>query len=202
MMMRMWGGAIGLIILICSNAVQAQQGVSDLDMPLPLDQRYYLMKSKAQSYQDFKVIKENSLDGFWRITKDSIRRSKDEVLAARSKIIKLENDVKMSQDSLKHKELAVSGIVFDSQHINVIGIPFTKSAFLTMITVVLVILGILLLVLSGTLKLTRSSLRERSDVVDSVQREFEEYKRKALDKETKILRQLQDERNRYHSSPR
>jgi hypothetical protein len=198
-MMRTWGTVICLII---SFSIQAQQGGSDLDMPLPLDQRYYLMKTKAQTYQDFKVIKENALDGFWKITKDSIRRSKDDLMAARSKVIQLENDVKMSQDSLKHRELSVSGIVFDSQHINVLGIPFTKSAFLTMITIVLVILGLLLLVLSGTLKLTRSSLRERSDVVDSIQREFEEYKRKALDKETKILRQLQDERNRYHSSPR
>ncbi len=92
--------------------------------------------------------------------------------------------------------------MFDSQHINVLGIPFTKSAFLTMITIMLVVLGLLLAILSGTLKITRSSLRERSDVVDSIQREFEEYKRKALDKETKILRQLRDERNRYHSSPR
>jgi hypothetical protein len=198
-MMRTWGVMICLII---SFSIQAQQAVSDLDMPLPLDQRYYLMKTKAQTYQDFKVIKENALDGFWKITKDSIRRSKDDLRAARTKIVQLENDVKMSQDSLKHRELSVSGIVFDSQHINVLGIPFTKSAFLTMITIVLVILGLLLLVLSGTLKLTRSSLRERSDVVDSIQREFEEYKRKALDKETKILRQLQDERNRYHSSPR
>jgi hypothetical protein len=198
-MMRTWGVVICLVI---SFSIQAQQAVSDLDMPLPLDQRYYLMKTKAQSYQDFKVIKENALDGFWKITKDSIRRSKDDLRAARTKIVQLENDVKMSQDSLKHRELSVSGIVFDSQHINVLGIPFTKSAFLTMITIVLVILGLLLLVLSGTLKLTRSSLRERSDVVDSIQREFEEYKRKALDKETKILRQLQDERNRYHSSPR
>jgi hypothetical protein len=199
-MMKRWGLVICAVVSFFN--IQAQQGVSELDMPLPLDQRYYLMKSKAQSYQDFKVIKENVLDGFWKVTKDSIRRSKDDLLAARSKIVQLENDVKSSQDSLKHRELSVSGIVFDSQHINVLGIPFTKSAFLTMITVVLVIVGILLLVLSGTLKLTRSSLRERSDVVESIQREFEEYKRKALDKETKILRQLQDERNRYHSSPR
>jgi hypothetical protein len=199
-MMRRWGLVICAVVSFFN--IQAQQAVSELDMPLPLDQRYYLMKSKAQSYQDFKVIKENVLDGFWKVTKDSIRRSKDDLLAARSKIVQLENDVKSSQDSLKHRELSVSGIVFDSQHINVLGIPFTKSAFLTMITVVLVVVGILLLVLSGTLKLTRSSLRERSDVVESIQREFEEYKRKALDKETKILRQLQDERNRYHSSPR
>jgi hypothetical protein len=199
-MMKRWGLVICAVVSFFN--IQAQQAVSELDMPLPLDQRYYLMKSKAQSYQDFKVIKENVLDGFWKVTKDSIRRSKDDLLAARSKIVQLENDVKSSQDSLKHRELSVSGIVFDSQHINVLGIPFTKSAFLTMITVVLVIVGILLLVLSGTLKLTRSSLRERSDVVESIQREFEEYKRKALDKETKILRQLQDERNRYHSSPR
>jgi hypothetical protein len=199
-MMRRWGLVICVVVSFYN--IQAQQAVSELDMPLPLDQRYYLMKSKAQSYQDFKVIKENVLDGFWKVTKDSMRRSKEDLLAARSKIVQLENDVKLSQDSLKHRELSVSGIVFDSQHINVLGIPFTKSAFLTMITVILVIVGILLLVLSGTLKLTRSSLKERSEVVESIQREFEEYKRKALDKETKILRQLQDERNRYHSSPR
>jgi hypothetical protein len=45
-------------------------------------------------------------------------------------------------------------------------------------------------------------MKERALTVDLLTKEFDEYKKKALDKETKILRQLQDERNRYHASPR
>jgi hypothetical protein len=167
-----------------------------------LDQRFDLIKAKSQTYQDYKVIKESVLNGLWKITKDSIGKVKGDLNEAKARIAKLENDVLTIENTLKQKELAVAGITYDSTHISVLGIPFTKSAFLILTTLVVAGLVILLLVLLGTLRFTRSSLKERILTVDLLTKEYDEYKKKALDKETKILRQLQDERNRYHASPR
>ena len=169
---------------------------------LTLDQRFSLMKSKAQSYNDFKVVKELVLDGVWKITKDSISKIKTNLHEASTKIAQLENDVKVAKDSFLQKEASVADITFNSTHITVLGIPFTKSAFLGLTTVVLVLLAIGLLAVLATLKYIRTNLKEKTAIVDMIHNEFDDYKRKALDKESKILRQLQDERNKYHASPR
>jgi uncharacterized phage infection (PIP) family protein YhgE len=169
---------------------------------LTLDQRFALMKSRAQSYNDFKVVKELVLDGVWKITKDSITKIKTDLMAAHVKINQLENDVKVAKDNFNQKEASVADITFDSTHITMLGISFTKSAFIGIVTGIVVALVIGLLAVWGTLKYTSTNLKEKTAVVDMISNEFDEYKRKALDKESKILRQLQDERNKYHATPR
>lgn len=169
---------------------------------LTLDQRFSLMKSKAQSYNDFKVVKELVLDGVWKITKDSIGKIKTDLSAAHTKINQLESDVKVAKDNYTQKEASVADITFDSTHITVLGISFSKSAFVGLATGIIVVLVIGLLAVWGTLKYTSTNLKEKTAIVDMINNEFDEYKRKALDKESKILRQLQDERNKYHASPR
>jgi len=201
--------AISMLISFLTYAQEAKKPPVTAAAPpvvetgkLTLDQRFVLMKSKGQSYQDYKVVKEVVLDGVWKITKDSIGKIKTDLHAANAKIAQLQNDVKISKDNYTQKEASVADITFDSTHITVLGIPFSKGAFIGLIAVTLVVLIIALLAVIGTLKYIRTSLKEKTAIVDMINNEFDEYKRKALDKESKILRQLQDERNKYHASPR
>jgi len=195
------------ICLLVSFFTYAQPPATAVTPPvetakLTLDQRFQLMKSKGQSYNDYKVIKELVLDGVWKITKDSIGKIKTNLNEATAKIAQLENDVKVAKDNFARKEASVAEITFDSSHITVLGIPFAKSVFIGTVTGIVIALVIGLLAVWGTLKYTRTSLKEKTAIVDMINNEFDEYKRKALDKESKILRQLQDERNKYHASPR
>jgi hypothetical protein len=205
--MRKWSGVF-ICLLVSSLALAQEQqpqkpaGTPMLEGNYTLDDRFSLVKAKSQSFQDYKVIKEFVLEGFWKITKDSVNKGKASLREAKAKIAQLENDVQVAKDNLKQKEASIEGITYDSTHISVIGIPFTKSAFIILVTVVVVGLVLALLALLGALRFTRSSMKERALTVDLLTKEFDEYKKKALDKETKILRQLQDERNKYHASPR
>ena len=205
--MRKWSSVF--VCLLVSSLALAQEAQPQKPAATPmlegnytLDDRFSLVKAKSQSFQDYKVIKEFVLEGFWKITKDSVNKGKASLREAKAKIAQLENDVQVAKDNLKQKEASIEGITYDSTHISVIGIPFTKSAFIILGTVVVVGLVLALLTLLGALRFTRSSMKERALTVDLLTKEFDEYKKKALDKETKILRQLQDERNKYHASPR
>ena len=206
--MRKWSSVF--VCLLVSSVLLAQEQqpqkvspqAATLEGNYTLDDRFNLVKTKAQTFQDYKVIKEFVLEGFWKITKDSVRKAKADLQAARGRITQLENDVLIAKNNLQQKEASVAGITYDSTHIAVLGIPFSKSAFIILVTVVVIGLVAVLLALLGALRFSRSSLKERVLTVDLLTKEFDEYKKKALDKETKILRQLQDERNKYHASPR
>lgn len=193
-----------IICLLASLFTYAQEKsvVPVTEGVLTLDQRFQLMKSRGQSYNEYKVIKEVVLDGVWKITSDSIRKFKSDIRMANARITQLEIDMKSAQDKLKQKELSVADITFDSIHISVLGIPFTKGVFLVVVAALLGGLVVTILTLLGAMRVTRSSLKERMLTVDLISKEYDEYKKKALDKETKILRQLQDERNKYHASAR
>jgi len=205
--MRVWSSLFACLLvssLALAQEVQSQKPAAAqmLEGNYTLDDRFNLVKTKSQTFQDYKVIKEFVLEGFWKITKDSINKGKASLREAKAKIAQLENDVQVAKDNLNQKEASIEGITYESTHISVIGIPFTKSAFIILVTVVVVGLVFALLGLLGALRFTRSSMKERALTVDLLTKEFDEYKKKALDKETKILRQLQDERNKYHASPR
>jgi hypothetical protein len=198
-MMRKLISVAGLIGIFFNS--YAQQPAA-LPANLSLDDRYIMVKGQAQTYQDYKVIKEYALDGLWKIAKDSVNKAHDDLDVAKARISQLQNDVVAAKNNLQQKELSTAGIVYESTHISALGIPFTKGIFLGTVAVITGGLIVVLLVLLALLRMVRGNLKERAFTVDLLTKEFDEYKKKALDKETKILRQLQDERNRYHASPR
>lgn len=163
---------------------------------LTLKERYYFMKEKSQTFKDYKVIRENVLDGVWKIVQDSIAADKAQYKDAQANIAKLESDLSATQTALKEKEQSMQDVEFASTHITVLGIDFAKGTFNTIVAIlVLGLVGVIAL-LVARMKVVRSSYGEKRDSFNQLTAEYEEYKRKALDKQMKLSRELQDERNK------
>lgn len=188
---------ITLILFIFTITVaNGQQESAALEGEYPLNERFQVLKSKSQNYREYKVIRENVLDGFWKIVRDSVA-TKQAAISSRDKSIQdLKKELAETQATLKEKEASMQEIVHDSTHINVLGINFSKSVFITTVGLIFGALILVALLMSGRLKLIQSSLKERADAFNSLSAEFEEYKRKAMEKQTKLSRELQTERNR------
>jgi hypothetical protein len=184
-------------IALSINLTFAQQESDALEGSYPLNDRYQLLKSKSQNYREYKVIKETVLDNFWKIVRDSVA-SKEAAMASKDQSIKkLNSTLSETQANLKQKEESMAEIVHDSTHISVLGINFSKSVFITTVAVIFGILLLLVVFVTGRLKLVHSSMKERVDAYTSLSNEFEEYKRKAMEKQTRLSRELQTERNRF-----
>lgn len=185
-----------LVLAISSHAV-AQPAVKALeDKSLDLKERYATMKTGSQTFQDYKVIKEYVLDGVWKIVVDSINHQHRLLNDARTRIATLENEVKQVNQAIETQKASIEGITYDSTHISVIGIPFTKGVFLLLSAAVVAGLVLFVTILLGRLRITRTSTKEKTLLFDSLSQEFEEYKKKALEKQTKLSRELQNERNK------
>jgi hypothetical protein len=185
-----------LLFVFSITLAHGQQENAALEGDYPLNERFQVLKSKSQNYREYKVIRENVLDGFWRIVRDSVA-AKQSAISSRDKNIQdLKKELAETQATLKEKEASMEEIVHDSTHINVLGINFAKSVFITTVGVIFGGLILVVLLMSGRLKLIQSSLKERADAFNSLSTEFEEYKRKAMEKQTKLSRELQTERNR------
>jgi hypothetical protein len=161
-----------------------------------LRERYLVMKMKSQNYQEYKVIKENVLDGMWKIVLDTITAKQAAIRKSQTEITGLQAELNKNIEALKTKETSMQDIVFASSHIKVLGIDFDKGFFAGMFGVILIIAGLVLAGVIYSMRVLKKNLKEKEDLASSIGTEYEEYKRKAMDKQTKLSRELQNERNR------
>ena len=185
--------------VLISFASYAQKSAEALAKDtLTLQERFGIMKSKSESFTDYKVMRTYVLDGVWKITMDSMQAQRNALGASNATISRLEGELNAINVSLKKKDEDMAAMTHQSTHITVLGIDVLKSVFLS--TVGIITLGLLALLglLLARVKWVQSSMREKIERADSLSNEFEEYKRHALDKQMKLSRELQDERNKFH----
>jgi F0F1-type ATP synthase membrane subunit b/b' len=188
------------ILLICVLAVvgvSAQTASDALERDnQTLRERYLVMKNKSQNYQEYKVIKEHILDGMWRIIQDPLDQKQQSIRQARAEISNLNKELDENKAALKAKEESMQDVQYASTHISVLGIDFDKSFFAGMVGVILLLLGLVIAVIYYTMKMMRKNLSEKVELMNSISAEYEDYKRRAMEKQTKLSRELQNERNK------
>jgi hypothetical protein len=190
-----------LVLLVWMSAMQVSfaQEIEGLPENPSLKERFLYIKSKSQSYGAYKVVKETTLDGVWKIAQDTIAAKEASIQRAQQNINKLKGELANSMQALKDKEKSMEQIQHASTHINVIGIDFNKGTFITTVAIIIASLLVLLGLFFGRMKLQSNSLSERNLAVSALTHEFEEYKQRAMERQTKLSRELQDERNKLHS---
>lgn len=161
-----------------------------------LDERYHQMKSNTQTFKEYKVIPEVMLDNEWRIVQDSILATRSLLNSSKSETKQLEAELQNAQVLFKEKDAATAENAYAADHIDFAGISFHKAVFVFMAVAITAGLTLLIVILAGRLKLMSMELKEKTSTAGSVALEFEEYKRKALEKQSKLSRELQTERNR------
>jgi hypothetical protein len=192
--------AILFFVALIANASFAQVAPSAAVAPDPktmtLQDRYVAMKKSSETFQDYKVIKEGILDGMWRVTLDSIKNHKAKFANANEVISQLENELATQKAAVAQIQASMETVVYDSTHISFFGLSFTKSLFVTL--VLLIVAGQLIAIgaVTGKLKLMYTSMKEKIETVNILSHEFEDYKKRALEKQVKLSRELQTERNK------
>lgn len=177
--------------LLLSASVYAQEAT-----PENLQERFNYMKEKSQTYNDYKVIKGTVLDGVWKITMDSVKAQRLAIREANTTIEKLNGNLAAANATIAEKDTTLAEMEHDGTHITVVGMDVHKYTFISVTGFVFLGLIVLAGLLFIRLKFISTSIREKTEAVDILSNEFDEYKRNALDKQMKLSRELQDERNK------
>ena len=186
-----------LVVGICFHQAFGQAAQVALEnKSATLSERYQLMKSNSQTFQDYKVIKEYILDGVWKISQDTLTAISSRLENAHQQIAALKQEVQQIKSTLDTHKQSVAQIEYDSDHISLAGISFTKNVFrLLAFTIMAVLVGIIVF-LMGHWKLSVAKMKEHMLIADMISREFDDFKKKALEKQVKLSRELQNERNK------
>ena len=185
-----------LITLLLTVSVSFSQTVKKFTDTGSVSNQFDNLIKNSNRYQEYKVVKKTWLLKLKSNVTDSISASKKEIISAN----KLINAQKKSVDSLKlaihTSETSISNLNNEIQSISLFGMQINKGTFKTFMFSIIVILALLLLFFVSKFKQSNNVTSQAKLDLKELDEEFETHRKKALEREQKVRRQLQDELNK------
>jgi len=186
--------AVIAVLLITTN-IFSQATKKFIDTGSVKSQFEYLT-DESNNFQDFKVIKATWLLKLKSNVIDSLLTSKRKIIE-NSDIV---NSQKQLIDSLNIKlnesETVIANLKAEKESISLFGIQFEKSVFKSFMFIIITALIIALLFFITKFKQSNSITTQSKLDLKQAEEEFEIYREKALQREQKAMRRLQDELNK------
>ena len=176
------------------NDVVAQSPTTQT--PSTLNEQFVFLKEESNTYKDKKIIRETELNRFWTNVRDSLSQVHQQLALTKNNINARKAEIDTLNAKLESQRQMVEESEHASTHISVMGIDILKNSFLSFFWITASVLTLLLL---GALYQYRNSKMVTSKTqynLRAIQRELEDFRKKSLEKERKLRRELQTERNR------
>ncbi|MGV8945668.1 MAG: hypothetical protein ACOH1N_04515 [Lutibacter sp.] len=186
--------AVIAILFITTNSF-SQANNKFIDSGSVKSQFDYLVDA-SNNYQDYKVVKATWVLKLKSNVLDSLSVSKKKIIAN----LDILNSQKQLLDSLQTKltasETIVSDLKAEKESISLFGIQFEKSVFKTLFFLIVFGLIVALLFFFTKFKQSNSITTQSKLALKQAEDEFGIYREKALEREQKAMRRLQDELNK------
>ncbi|WP_293299366.1 hypothetical protein [Pedobacter sp. UBA4863] len=162
-----------------------------------LNGQYQFMLSRTKTSADgYKMIARYRLDQLWKSVNDTLRKERAERKGLNQKLTEQEKTISYLKAEISGKEASLTENSNKVNEIRFLGIPFEKSTYHLIVWSVIGILTIALIIVIASSGKNISEAKHRSQLYNEISEEYQAYKSKAVEKERKMARELQDERNK------
>ncbi len=171
------------------------QGYAQLS-PGTLSQQYDETVNRAGSYNGYKNIRLDRIQRLWKNVTDSVQHERQLLNDANLKLASHNEIVSQLKTELDNKQEELTASRASVNEMSFLGISLTKPAYNTLMWGL--ILALLAAVIFSFLH-SKTSLREaryRNELYSDLFEEFREYRSKSNEKEVRLARELQTERNK------
>lgn len=185
-----------IALLFLNLNSQAQLATDSAKVDPSLRGQYQLMLTKSKTINGYKLINPARLGGFWKSVSDSINYNRKQLIAVKVKLAEQEKAVAALKAQISGSESALASSNAKLDEISFLGISFTKGKYNVIVwSLILVLAAALAIVILRSAKFMHEA-KYRTSLYEEIAQEFQSYKTKANDKEKKLARELQDERNK------
>ncbi|MCG7501407.1 MULTISPECIES: tRNA (guanine-N1)-methyltransferase [Tenacibaculum] len=183
-----------VFIFIISQSIIAQ--TSSPDQPNTVENQFKELYKKSNNYQIYKVVKKNEYLRLQNSILDSIKVIKTDAAAKQVKIDEQQKSIVELQTKIDtlNKDLVTS--IDKEDAISFVGIPLNKSTYNSIVWGIIFVLLAALAFFIYRFNNSNVVTKETKSLLTETEEEFEQYKKKTIEKEQKLRRQLQDEINK------
>ena len=186
-----------LLLSITSLFAQVEPEVNKELKDTSINGQFETLYKKSNNYQDYKVVKRTSILTLKKNTVDSLNALKTTITENQNLIDTQKKEIDVLNENLEATKLSLTNVTEEKDAINFFGAPLTKDTYKTIMWgIVFALLGFLLFFVykyQASLKGTKEAISN----LDDLEKEFEDHRRRALEREQIIHRKLQDEINKH-----
>lgn len=196
MQKRLYTFVLSFLVSLTAGSGLALAQDSTKVYPRTIDGQYREMMDKSNHFQDYKVVKQSRLANFRKSALDTINRERARITELQQKLDAQSKSVAGLKSNLDKKDQSLEQSRAEVDQISFLGIPFSKGTYSALMWGIVFVLGAILAIIFFQSVNYRKEARYRIKLFDELSEEYRLFKTKANDKEKKLARELQDERNK------
>lgn len=158
--------------------------------------QYESLLYRSKSYYGAKLIIPGRLTAFYQNVADSIKKERASYKTTQLKIKGQAKTIDSLNNQIKGNESSLESSNSKLDEINFLGIPFAKSTYNMIVwsLIIVLALGLAFVIIRSAKNIHEA--KYRTDLYEEISKEYQTFKIKANEKEKKLARELQDERNK------
>lgn len=171
-----------------------------LQSNLPLNAQFQTLLSQSRNQDgDFKIIRRSNIEIIQKNVADSISKYTKELATLKSNSSSSIQQVQTLKDSVANLSESLSVERAKTDSISFMGMDFAKPAYHTLVWTIIGVLAVALFILLVTFRKAKVDAVEHQKTAEDIQNDFQAFKKKAMESEQKLKRQLLDEQMRRDS---
>ncbi|WP_086477914.1 MULTISPECIES: tRNA (guanine-N1)-methyltransferase [Arenibacter] len=205
--MKLYRILVVVLALWSCNLSLAQDGEEQEVLSLdggPISSQFEYLTTKSGPYRAegirYRVVKEVNLNKLRKNVSDSINEFNERAAQLRTTIASHEETIESLNKQLEETTNNLAAVTEEKDNMSFLGFNTSKGTYNAILWTI--IGSLLLLLLFFIYKFRNSNIltQEAKQSLSEVEKEYEDHRRRALEREQKISRQLQDEINKYKKS--
>ncbi len=161
-----------------------------------IDNQFEYVIKKSNRYQDYKVVKINWLNTLKAHTLDSLNALRKDLSDTQAVVDTQANEISELKTNLTNTQNNLDKTNKEKNSMALFGLQMSKTSYNLLMWTIIAALFVLLILFVYKFKNSNSVTRLTKNTLIDIEEEFEEHRRKALEREQIVRRQLQDELNK------
>ena len=183
-------GILGFALTGNSIAQDTNSGLN------PLEEDFTNLIEKSNDYQGYKVVDYNELVNLKNKTGKYFSTLNEEIITQKNTIDQQQEEVNRLKEDLEATQQDLQRVNEEKDAITFLGMPFSKGSYMALMWGIVGLLVLALLFFIFRYKQSHTHTVEARNKLHTTEKEFDVYREKALEKEQRLGRLLQDERNK------
>lgn len=187
-----------LLLILISSAAVAQTEISEPAQKRvnTIDNQFDDLIESSNNYQEYKVIKKYAINELRKNTGDTINMLQQRIGDLNVKIKEQNSQITGLKDTLGNTNKTLSDTREEKDSIELFAMPMSKGGYKSLMWGIIAVLALATIFFAMRFKSSNAQTKEAKHKLADTESEYEDYRKKALEKEQKMGRLLQDERNK------
>ena len=192
-----------LTLLLFSNLLVSNAQENNVKSPLSegsINEQFDYVIEKSNRYQEYKVIKTNWLYTLKSNTLDSVQAFQNQLKETNKIISEQSREIETLKRNLEKTNNSLDQVNLEKNSMSLFGMQLSKNSYNAIMWLIIGCLFILMLVFIYKFKNSNIITKQAKLALQETEEEFEEHRKRALEREQKVMRRLQDEINKQKTS--